>query len=141
MAIAIPKMMKSFFVICSGLVLLLRIADIIWLRVALSTMSTIQDYAAFLDLERGLLACIILGFIRLATASNTGTATELPNCLYACVSETGITNSDLPAWSNPINLEHSLGVSLRGRFFRLLRSLKPFLSLQPLSTSISDPSL
>lgn len=45
-----------------------------------------------------------------ATAATTGTATELPNCLYACVSETGILKVSL----KPINREHSLGVRRRG---------------------------
>ena len=59
-----------------------------------------------------------------ATAETTGTATELPNCLYAWVSETGILN----LLSYPISLAHSRGVSLRGLEFGI-------------STRISDPSL
>lgn len=55
----------------------------------------------------------------------TGTATEFPNCLYACVSETGMANAS----GYPIRRAHSLGVSLRGRLF------------SPLKTKISDPSL
>ena len=42
-----------------------------------------------------------------AIDSITGTATELPNCLYAWVSETGMTNSDCRDLSKPISLEHS----------------------------------
>ena len=42
-----------------------------------------------------------------------GTATELPNCLYACVSETGI----LKLFGKPCSLAHSLGASLTGADF------------------------
>ncbi len=38
----------------------------------------------------------IRDFIRRATAAKTGTTTELPNCLYACVSDTGILNAASP---------------------------------------------
>ena len=64
-----------------------------------------------------------------ATASTTGTTTAFPNCLYACVSETGITNRlPLPGASKPMSRAHSRGVNRRG-----LPALR--------RTRISDPSL
>src|SRR5690606_25345985 len=60
-----------------------------------------------------------------ATSAITGTTTELPNCLYARVSDTGMRKSS----SNPISRAHSRGVRRRG-----------FLS-RPRWMRISDPSL
>ena len=68
---------------------------------------------------------MMYGFMIFATSSNTGTATELPNCLYAWVSDTGI----LKLSGKPMSLAHSLGVSRLGLLFF------------PLETRISDPSL
>lgn len=48
--------------------------------------------------------------ISFATFSISGTTTEFPNCLYACVSDTGILKSS----GNPCNLAHSRGVSRLG---------------------------
>lgn len=62
------------------------------------------------------MASLILGFISFATAEKTGTATELPNCLYACMSETGILKVDFPGSSYPISLEHSRGEASRSVF-------------------------
>lgn len=59
-----------------------------------------------------------------ASAATSGTTTELPNCLYAWVSETDILKDS----GNPIKRAHSRGVSLRG-FARCW------------GTRISDPSL
>ena len=62
--------------------------------------------------------------ISIAIAFTTGTATELPNCLYACVSDTGIMNS----LGNPCSREASRGVIFLG--------FLPFCSIR-----ISLPSL
>ena len=59
-----------------------------------------------------------------ATRATTGTTTELPNCLYAWVSETGILNVS----GKLIRRAHSRGVSLRGFLPRC-------------GISISEPSL
>ena len=67
---------------------------------------------------------MICGFMKLATAEKTGTATELLNCLYARVSDTGMMNES----GKPISRAHSRGVSLLG-----------FLSF--CAMRISEPSL
>lgn len=59
-----------------------------------------------------------------AMAWITGTATELPNCLYAWVSETGM----MKLLGNPWSLDASLGVIFLG-------------FLPSCSIRISDPSL
>lgn len=56
-------------------------------------------------LSRTLIICSAIAWI-------TGTQTELPNCLYAWVSDTGITKLS----GNPCNLAASLGVSFLGLF-------------------------
>ena len=89
----------------------------------ISTTSTLGGFSAGFS-AKTVSSSDILEQISCATLAISGTTTEFPNCLYACVSDTVI----LKVSGNPCKRAHSLGVSLLG--------FLPFWSI-----SISDPSL